>query len=382
MVLNMYPNSCHIILTTDCNLSCSYCFINKDNYNDIELSIESIENAIAHFLRFPGYVKTISFGGGEPLLRFGKLKRIYNYIHKNNNHKDSKLIIALASNGTLLNESRCMFLKRNKINLKISIDGKEIVHNYNRPYKTKRYESSYKSIVDNLSRYYFIKGEEYSNAVGAQLVFSPLTVRNLLDNIKAIWNIGFRYIDFYPELYYDWSSEELDIMSREFEKFTDFYISIFNKAKKSTEIFYNTLLHNFVKGSNVYKPLQCNRLHLDCNGIFYYCEKVFSLSKAKRRNFIVGNAKDGIDNKLRIHLLEQKRKEIRNLTQKDCRNCKYVKYCFCPIGHYIFFSNKGINFKQYFPKFCRLSQIYIMNLLNIKERLVNNKFFKKSYLSN
>lgn len=375
MVLKSYPYALNIFLTRQCNLECQYCFVNKDSQNKRELDTLSLKKAIDLFLEFPGNCKTISFNGGEPLLRFGKVRKICRYMQHKNNGK-VKLIIAVMSNGTLLTRARYNFLEKNKIILKVSIDGKRTIHDLNRPFQQKRLGSSYDRIMSNLKNTHHAKDSEYK--LNAQLVFRSSRVENLLENIESLWRAGFGYIDFYPDLYASWSNESLWKLEAEFKKFTNFYLSIFEN-NKSKDIFENSLLHTFIKETELFKPIHCGKIHLDWNGNFYCCDKVFSLPEAERERFLIGNVKSGINNRLRLNLLEERRKKIQKLTGKDCSICKYLKYCFCPVGHYIYFSSQGLDFKEYFPQFCRISQIYIRNFLEIKSNLKGHPSFIKIY---
>ncbi|MCX5696224.1 MAG: SPASM domain-containing protein [Candidatus Omnitrophica bacterium] len=135
----------------------------------------------------------------------------------------------------------------------------------------------------------------------------------------------------------------------------------------------------FIRGKGLYKPIRCQKIHLGWEGNFYCCDKVFSIAQPERKKFIIGDIHKGINNRLRLKLLAQKRKEIRELTGKDCNRCKYLRYCFCPVGHYIYFSSWGLDFKRYFPQFCRLSQIYIHTFLEIERKLHRNRLFTKIY---
>jgi uncharacterized protein len=364
-------------LTKRCNLKCSYCFVDKDSAKTRESDVSSLKRAINFFLAPPNSYKTISFNGGEPIVRFGKVRKLYQYIQNQNNEK-TKLVVAVMSNGTLLNKSRYEFLKKNRIILKVSIDGRKKIHDYNRPFKLKRYGSSYDRIVSNLRQFHNHESGEHK-VVCASLVFTPVTVKNLLDNIRSLWKLGFDYIDFYPDLYGQWSQGELNNTESAFREFSDFYCSIFESAQDRASVFGNSLLHTFVAERDLYKPILCGKVHLDWNGNFYYCDKVFSLPETKRKEFVIGDSHKGFDNRLRLRLLKQKRNELKKITGKDCSLCKYVKYCFCPVGHYIYFSAQGLDFKQYFPQFCSLSQIYIRSFLGIIRKLKQHPLFVKSY---
>jgi radical SAM protein with 4Fe4S-binding SPASM domain len=258
------------------------------------------------------------------------------------------------------------------------MDGAKSIHDRNRPFKQKAEGSTYERIVANLNK---LQSNKNGYHLGASLVFSPQTAGRLLENIKFLRSLGFDYIDFYPDLYSLWDKSGLDKLESIFKKFTDFYVGIFKDAGEKKDVFENSLLRAFIKGPGLYKPVNCQKIHLDWKGNFYCCDKVFSIPESKRRAFIIGDVNRGIDNDLRIRLLEKKRKELRDLTGKDCNSCQYLKYCFCAVGHYIYFSSKGLNFKEYFPQFCRLSEIYIRSFLGIKRRLRANRLFSGIYLA-
>ncbi|MEK6727160.1 MAG: radical SAM protein [Candidatus Omnitrophota bacterium] len=370
-----YPNALNIFLTKRCNLDCRYCFVKKDSRNEKEISTLALKKAVNIFLTLPGSDKKIGITGGEPLLSFDKIKYLSSYIQKENTG-DLKSSVTVTTNGTALTLNRFKFIKKNKVIIRVSVDGKKAIHDYNRPFRRKNNGSTYERIVANLNR---IQRYKNGHNIGASLVFSPQTAGNLLENIKSLWKLGFNCIDFYPDLYAQWDKNKLDKLELTFRKFTDFYLSIFKDAKEKKDIFENSLLRTFISEEGLYKPILCQKIHLDWKGNFYCCDKVFSIPGLKRKSFIIGDVHKGIDNGLRIKLLEEKRKEIRNLTGKDCNSCKYLKYCFCAIGHYIYFSSNGLDFKQYFPQFCRLSQIYNSSFLEIKRKLLPNHLFSSIY---
>lgn len=370
-----YPRILNIFLTRRCNLKCPHCFVNKDTPKGEEIDISSLKKAIDIFLKFPGNCKVVNFGGGEPLLRFGKIKTICQYLQwiKKEN---IKIEISITTNGTLLDENRYRFLRENRINLKVSIDGRKEINDFQRPFKSKRYGSTYERIKDNLDRFYFCS--KNGHKIRAQLVFTPSTVKSLFSNIEFLWKEGFDDIDFMPEIYAQWSQDELNILEGEVKKIVNFYISLFENGKEK-RIFRNTLLRNLIEGKDLYKSLSCQEIHLDWKGNFYCCDKVFSLPESERKQFTVGNVHRGIDNHLRLKLLEGIRKQIKYLIDKNCAYCRYLKYCFCPLGQYIYFSSQGLDFERYFFQICRIAKIFIGNFLEIKKNLNTNSLFNCLY---
>lgn len=354
-----FPHTLNIYLTSRCNLDCSYCFVSKDGTEDKEPDIEALKRAVDNFLGLVPGDKTISFTGGEPLLRFARIKALCRHLKARSN-KDTSLSVTLTTNGTLLTKNRYSFLTKNNINFKVSIDGLKKNHEKNRPFKINNSGSSYNCIIANLEEA-LLSGD---CKAGVSLVFAPNTAGSLVEYISAFWKMGFKRIDFHPDMFARWTGNDLDLMESSMGEFVDFYFSTLKGRGAAKGTLENSLLYNFLHNKNSFRPLSCGKINLGWDGNFYYCDKALSLPASGRREFIIGGAA-GIDNRLRLKLLEQKRAQIRKVTGKDCRRCKYVRYCFCPIGHYIYFSSRGMNFKKYFPQFCRISRIYIRTFLAI-----------------
>ncbi|MDD3178231.1 MAG: radical SAM protein [Candidatus ainarchaeum sp.] len=110
-------------ITKNCNLNCKYCYSTKNNI----LIKDSVINSFCKMVSQYNKSLQIIFHGGEPLLEFDKIKSI---ILKFKNKKN--ITFSIQTNGTLLNRSMILFLKKYNVNLSISIDGPKI---YNDVYR-------------------------------------------------------------------------------------------------------------------------------------------------------------------------------------------------------------------------------------------------------
>ncbi len=115
---------CWLHLTNDCNLKCSYCYIDKSKTS---MSIHTAKNAIeiiTNTAREHGYTEIqLRFSGGEPLLRFSLLCDIIEYTKG----KYSEFIwrYVILTNGTLIDDNIAHYIKEKKIGVSISLDGTE-----------------------------------------------------------------------------------------------------------------------------------------------------------------------------------------------------------------------------------------------------------------
>ncbi len=129
----------YLILTNSCNLNCSYCFLeNNPQYKEHRV-LMSERIAMLAVEKFCAYINEnsivsplIILYGGEPLINFEVIKKIIRYVNSN----IEKPYFSLITNGTLLNDEICTFLKANNVNVGISIDGTKVLHDKNRPFRS------------------------------------------------------------------------------------------------------------------------------------------------------------------------------------------------------------------------------------------------------
>ncbi len=324
-------HSLSIFLGGGCNLDCSYCFIDKENLKKIIPNVPELKRGISFFLKHSIKEPTINFTGGEPLLYWGELKELIEYLKRN---EKKRAFIVLSSNGTLLNKERSEFLAENNVGLSISLDGKQDVNDVNRVFKNDKERSVFKTVWKNIKN---LNKEK----IKISLIFTPSTVNHLTENIKFFVENGFRLIDFYPEVYGLWSKNQLNILKKTFSEF-----SITKGLEKNSE--------NFC----------CQQLNLGPDGNFYLCDKVFSFFDKRRKKYIVGRG-GGIDKAKRENLLRKAKKGILKITDSKCSKCPCQEYCFCPIGLYLWSQENKKDFKKHFQTFCEISKIYISNFLKI-----------------
>ncbi len=133
-----------MLLTDTCNLRCRYCFINNNMPNcspgSTMMTWETAKSAIDMYfanLKPNKFHKTIVFYGGEPLLAFGLMKRIVEYIQTQ--HKalfaQYNIGLLLINNGTKISEEVARYLVDHpEITICISLDGCEETHDDQRVY--------------------------------------------------------------------------------------------------------------------------------------------------------------------------------------------------------------------------------------------------------
>ncbi len=126
---------CFLMLTYRCNLNCVYCYQKYKTAQDMTLetakSVVSREVQLARELNNKDGVRLNLFGG-EPLLKFDLIKELCAWIWET--ITDVRVDIFITTNGTLLDDEKKEWFKahKEKINLIMSVDGKDDVQESNR----------------------------------------------------------------------------------------------------------------------------------------------------------------------------------------------------------------------------------------------------------
>ncbi len=133
-----------VFLTDVCNLDCKYCFQAKGNEF---IQFDQFKQTFENIIQMLKPIKLeLFFCGGEPFLAFKVIRQIVHYIE---NYKDVNSIdYSITTNGTLLSHQIVSFIKDHKISVTVSLDGNEMINEFNRPAKSG--ESSFNAVLKSI----------------------------------------------------------------------------------------------------------------------------------------------------------------------------------------------------------------------------------------
>ena len=103
-----------IEITKKCNLRCAHCYLSAGDAADEELTTEEIKDLIKSAKELGA--RSVSIGGGEPLMRPDYITIIKYALFQD-------LMVALGTNGTLIDEEIAETLSKLPIKIQISFDG-------------------------------------------------------------------------------------------------------------------------------------------------------------------------------------------------------------------------------------------------------------------
>ena len=197
-----YAKKVIISLTKGCNLGCSYCFVDKTSKNYLKVS--EIKEKIIKVLGDNSKVDSITFFGGEPLLRYDAIVDLVNFI---NNLKKRKMHYYINTNATLINKEMISFFKRNNISIGISLDGDRETNDFFRKWADKKNKK-----LDVPSSYDIInKKDNILRKINPDvtMVITSKTYPFLLNNFRHIVDRGFKRIKINPDINHTWSDEDI-----------------------------------------------------------------------------------------------------------------------------------------------------------------------------
>lgn len=146
-------NSLILFLCQECNLGCIYCFADGGSYSgEGKMSEATAVRAIDWLIaNSKGDRKLdICLFGGEPLLNFPVIRKAVSYAREQAALHEKEVVFTITTNGSLLDDEIITFLRDEKIEPIISVDGPPEYQNRQRPFKNGF--GSYERVSANIRR--------------------------------------------------------------------------------------------------------------------------------------------------------------------------------------------------------------------------------------
>ncbi len=118
-----YKNSLTLYLNKDCNLHCSYCFVDHSSKYIPFVKVKRFLDKFIELNKFSEAIIVNIRSHGEPFLHFDEIHRIIK--HLKSGLKNKKFTIRIITNLTIMDENIMNFLIRNNIKVIVSFDGPE-----------------------------------------------------------------------------------------------------------------------------------------------------------------------------------------------------------------------------------------------------------------
>lgn len=356
----------------DCNLACRYCFAEEGEYHGRRalMSYEVGKKALDFLVENSGsrINLEVDFFGGEPLMNWQVVKDLVAYGRSLEEPHHKKFRFTLTTNGVLLNEEILEFVNKEMANVVLSIDGREKVHDYMRPFRGG--QGSYHMIMPK-----FQKVADSRNQMN-YYVRGTFTRHNLdfAEDVKHLADMGFQQISVEPVVASEKESyalQETDIptICMEYDKLAEEIIER-NRVGKGFQFFH--FMIDLSGGPCVAKRLSgCGSgteyLAVTPWGDFYPCHQFVG-----QEEFLMGNVDKGITNVE----IQEKFKKSNVYSKEKCKDCFSKFYCSggCAANSYNFHGN--IN--DAYDIGCELQRKRVECAIMIKAALADEEKEKRS----
>ena len=254
-----------LVLTHQCNLSCTYCY--EKHKDHIKMPLEKAKQILDYEMNLnDGFSEVeIDLFGGEPLLCFNEIKTIVEYAKEQ--HYNKPFIFFITTNGVLLDDEMKKWFRGNTdiVQMSLSLDGTRKMHDINR-------SNSYDKIDISFFRetYPFQK---------IKMTVSNQTLNDLAEGVIFSHKLGFNII---CDLAYgiDWTNvENKQVFEKQLMLLIDFYLN--NPNIEPFSMFNVEKLINVSALANKNMRM-CgagfSMKDYDCDGVCYPCQHFLPIS--------------------------------------------------------------------------------------------------------
>ena len=211
-----------IVLTSQCNLRCAYCFENAKNGQSMRW--KTLRAALDVGLRHGGPGLKILFTGGEPLLEYPLIRRAAAYV-RDHRRPGKRARFSLLTNGTLLDEEKIEFLAANSFRLQLSFDGVK-----------KAQDQRGRRTFAQLDRLLGVMSERHApffrNRLTISMIITPRTVRYMADSVEYFLSRGVRKVALAPTIAdcSDWRVDRVGELGVQFARIERSSLSHLNRT--------------------------------------------------------------------------------------------------------------------------------------------------------
>lgn len=341
---------CRLILgiTENCNLRCTYCKFSGTyeygrTHSNKQMTEETAVKAVRFMMDHSSYIinetkepVSITFYGGEPLLNFPVIRSCVSFINEHYPERRSRLQFALTSNLTTRSDEILEYLVRNQIDLTVSLDGPQLIHDRYRV--SSNGAGSFSQVKKNLETLRRLDEKYYNENLSFSVVLTPpydleaiadyLEHDDLIrDHTRFVAYADQSYTTFYDR--FDMAGERQALgeqLDRLRGRFNDGIRGGTEKAGSVLSSFASGTLRYVVRrtvsrmSSTLYPNGVCvpgaHRTFVTPDGKLYFCERVGEALS-------IGDLDNGYD----IDAIDQALQRYIAISQGTCLDCWAVRFC-------------------------------------------------------
>jgi len=269
---------------------------------------------------------TILFFGGEPLLRFDLMRKVWDHATERAHGLGKKIHWDMTTNGTLMTEEKARWLRDHRVNYLLSMDGGKEDHD-----RYRKFANGLGSFDVVAKRLRMMK--RYQPWIGAKISVTPEAARNLRKSMEELYGLGVNQFILGYAHGLPWTLEDLHGYEQAMYEVCELYL----EKKYNKEYFRLTL---FEEGEPGEEKSHCSfgcgagrgRFCVDSYGDIYGCSKLATITGMHNGVLPYGNVFQGftrIENRLQFNISEAGPRE-------KCAQCEFEESCGggCPAVNY------------------------------------------------
>lgn len=328
-------NELTILLNQICNFTCAYCYSAKGRSN-VSLDTEKTRTVLEYFIRDNenSHLEIVFSGGGDPVLSFGTFSIGVEYAKEIAEKEGKTIRFGIVTNGSRLNDEYLDFIVRNKIELIVSFDILEDVHNAQR--------SSYDIVSCTLDKL-ISRGIQF----GIRSTITPLNVNRMHEMVEELHNR-------FPEV----KSAAFEVVLNDklfasVEGLRSFYVSFKENIFRAVDLGDNygiSIGNTIINNIDACKDRAClGKFVVTPDGKITACSRISSSKEDFYNYFLYGSIEDD-----GINIDSARYSALNNenvYTHKECGSCIAKWHCSggCLLARHVYD-------KEYFDEYCRFMQ--------------------------
>ncbi|MDP4181544.1 MAG: radical SAM protein [Bacillota bacterium] len=351
-------------LTNRCNLACTYCYVSKDKYADMDFDTakQSIDLALKYSKKYIG----VSFFGGEPLIKKDLIKTLIEYTKYLHKKTGITFSFNMTTNGILLDEQFIDYSLRENIFISISFDGIKKAHDLNRLKHDN--QGSYDLILPNIQNLLYL-----CPYYACMQTVNINTLEYYFDSVQHLFDIGFKNIISTMNFKDSWSENHMDLLKKQYEKLADLY---YEKTLKDDRFYFSPFDIKIDSYINSQKKVhsECdigiNQVSVGSDGFIYPCVQFVGDT-----DYIIGNVSNGFNFEKRNQLNQLSKSE-----KKQCDGCSIKNRCVSRCSCLCKQTTGSID--KISPALCNIERILIPVADQLAEKLYKKRsaiFLQKHY---
>ena len=304
-------------------MACDYCFEHPRRFRQAmteEVARMALDMLAQNAQKNGTRRINVTFFGGEPLLNWPVTKFILEYMVR---LKGSKRVDGiggtLITNGTLLKDEWLDYFKknakRNGLNIQLSIDGTQRVHDKHRVFPNGK--GTYEAIMKNVPRWLEL-GE---NVVHVHSVFNLDTIKYMYESYLSFREMGFRDIWFLPIPYLPYSSQNVEEYEEQLTKIKDDIVREYRETRNpDLKQGYAPLDRGWKNPCGFSKPCGAgvNYVSVTASGDIYPCHHFYYQDPEHHTK--IGDVYTGVDEQRRLIYVEYDHSDLSCGLNKECEN--------------------------------------------------------------